>query len=272
MTQINEKIEILSKQPLALALIQIRFSPFMNMKDYIPRIQEKLLKLDFTESQVNPCLEVKITSNGPMSSTSEQWLFSSSDDYENVILDSKQLTYQTTNYGGFKNYYTKYQKICDALVSSAPALESSVLIQRLGLRYVSHIIPNNNDSIDSYIHEGFRINQASIFGSAEKMCTISQAGEVNILNDKKGIIVFRITQGEKGLFLPPDLMPNPPKMKNEFPSNCAIGLIDIDHSYNISNQEKYNRELLEKWFCGMHDNSHNLFMSIISNEGIEKWK
>ena len=144
MTQINEKIEILSKQPLALALIQIRFSPFMNIKDYIPRIQEKLLKLDFTESQVNPCLEVKITSNGPMSSTSEQWLFSSSDDYENVILDSKQLTYQTTNYGGFKNYYTKYQKICDALVSSAPALESSVLIQRLGLRYVSHIIPNKS--------------------------------------------------------------------------------------------------------------------------------
>ena len=99
----------------------------------------------------------------------------------------------------------------DALVSSAPVFERSVLIQRLGLRYVSHIIPSNDDSIDSYIHEGFRINQASVFGTAEKICTISQAGEVNIYGDKKGIIVFRITQGEKGLFLPPDLLPNPPK-------------------------------------------------------------
>lgn len=272
MAQIKRKIEKLSKQPLALALIQIRFSPFMNMKDYIPKIQEKLLSLNFTESQVNPCLEVKITSNGPMASESEQWLFSSADDYENVILDSKQLTYQTTSYGGFENYYTKYQKICDALVSSAPAFERTVLIQRLGLRYVSHIIPSNDDSIDSYIYEGFRINQASVFGTAEKICTISQAGEVNIYGDKKGIIVFRITQGEKGLFLPPDLLPNPPKMQNELPQNCVIGLIDIDHIYNISSQEKYNRKLLENWFEGMHENSHNLFMSIISNEGIEKWK
>lgn len=272
MVQMKRKIEKLSKQPLALALIQIRFSPFMNMKDYIPRIQEKLLVLGFTESQVKPCLEVKITSNGPFPSESKQWLFSSADNYENVILDSKQLTYQTTNYGGFEDYYIKYQRICDALVSSAPTFESSVLIQRLGLRYVNRIIPDNNDSIDSYIHEGFRINQASVFGKAEKICTISQAGEVNILDDKKGIIVFRITQGEKGFFLPPDLLPYPPKMKKEVPSDCAVGLIDIDHIYNIANQEKYNKKLLENWFCGMHENSHNLFMSIISNEGIEKWK
>lgn len=267
------KIEKLSKQPLALVLIQIRFSPFMNMKDYIPQIQEKLLALGFVNCKENPSLEVRITPNGPLATESKQWVFSSFDGYENVILDSKQLTYQTADYDVFEKYYAKYQQICDVLVSSAPTFETSVLIQRLGLRYVDRIIPlDDNDSIDSYISDGFRVNQASVFEAAKKICTISQAGEVNIFEDKKGVMVFRITQGEKGLFLPPDLMPNPPKMKKEIKSDWIIGLIDTDHSYNAIGPEKYNRDFLENMFYGMHDNSHDLFISIVSEEGKKKWK
>ena len=273
MAQRKGQVEKLSKQPLALVLIQIRFSPFMNIKDYIPQIQEKLLKLGFVNCIENPCLEVKITNNGPVPSESKQWFFSSFEGYENVILDSKQLTYQTADYDVFEKYYDKYQQICDALTSSAPNFETSVLIQRLGLRYVDRIIPiNEGDSIDSYISDGFNVSQAAIFGSANKICTVSQAGVVDILKDKKGVVVFRITQGEKGLFLPPDLMPNPPKMKKELKPDCLIGLIDIDHSYNAAGPEKYNKNFLENMFYGMHDNSHDLFMSVVSKEGKEKWK
>lgn len=273
MAQRKGNVEKLSRQPLALVLIQIRFSPFLNMETYIQKIQEKLLPLGFVNCSENPCLEVKITPNGPVHTQSKQWVFSSFDGYENIILDTRQLTYQTADYDVFEKYYAKYQQICDALISSAPTFESSVLIQRLGLRYVDRIIPmRDDDSIDSYISDGFKVNQASVFGSAKKICTISQAGEVDIKDEKKGAIVFRITQGEKGLFLPPDLMPNPPKMKVELKPDCLIGLIDIDHSYNIVGSEKYDRVFLENMFYGMHDNSKDLFMSVVSEEGIEKWK
>lgn len=273
MAQRGVKFEKLSKQPLALVLIQIRFSPFMNIKEYVDKFQEMLLPLGFTNYQENPCLEVQITPKGPRTTESKQWLFSSFNGYENVILDSKQITYQTADYNVFEEYYAKFQKICDALVLSFPTFESSVIIQRLGLRYVNRIIPiNNNDSIDSYISEGFKIKQAPVYRVAEKICTISQAGEVDINADKKGIIVFRITQGEKGLFLPPDLMPNPPKMKITLPQGCVIGLIDIDHLYNIFEPQNYNKELLENLFFGMHDNSLRLFKSIVSEEGRKKWK
>ena len=267
------KIEKLSKQPLALVLIQIRFSPFMNMKDYIPQIQEKLLPLGFVNCRENPSQEVRITPNGPVATDSKQWVFTSFDGYQSVILDSKQLTYQTSDYDVFETYYSKYQQICDVLTSTAPNFETSVLVERLGLRYVDRIIPiDKTDSIDSYISDGFKVKQASIFDAAQKICTISQAGLVNIFEDKKGAVVFRITQGEKGLSLPPDLMSNPPKMKKELEKDCIIGLIDIDHSYNVVGSEKFDRVFLENMFYGMHDNSHNLFMSVVSNEGKEKWK
>ena len=273
MAQRKGKVEKLSKQPLALVLIQIRFSPFMNIENYVHKIQEKLILLGFVNCTENPCLEVRITPNGPVPTQSKQWVFSSFDGYENVILDSKQLTYQTADYDIFEEYYAKFQQICDAVVLSAPNFETSVLIQRLGLRYVDRIIPTNEqDLIDSYISDGFKVKQADVFGTSNKICTISQAGEVDIIDSKRGAIVFRITQGEKGLFLPPDLMPNPPKMKTELQPDCMIGLIDIDHSYNAVGPEKYNKIFLEDMFYGMHDNSHELFMSVVSKEGIEKWK
>ena len=61
-------------------------------------------------------------------------------------------------------------------------------------------------------------------------------------------------------------------MKKELEKDCIIGLIDIDHSYNVVGSEKFDRVFLENMFYGMHDNSHNLFMSVVSKEGKEKWK
>lgn len=267
------KVEKLSKQPLALVIIQIRFSPVMNMQTSVPQIQEKLIKLGYTDFAENPCLEVRITPNGPIPTESKQWVFKSSDGFENIILDTKQMAYQTANYDVFEEFYLRYQKICDIVATAVPNFETSVLIQRLGLRYVDRIIPvNADDSIDSYISDEFKVSQAPVFRDAEKICTISQAGEVEIFEYRKGAMVFRITQGEQGLFLPPDLMPNSPKMKKELPSDSVIGLVDIDHSYNPKEPEKYNRELLENMFYGMHDNTCDLFAAVISREGKEKWK
>ena len=62
------------------------------------------------------------------------------------------------------------------------------------------------------------------------------------------------------------------KMKKEIKPDWIIGLIDTDHSYNAIGPEKYNRDFLENMFYGMHDNSHDLFMSIVSEEGKKKWK
>ena len=102
MAQRKGKIEKLSKQPLALVLIQIRFSPFMNIKDYIPQIQERFVALGFTGFSENQCLEVKITPKGPVSANAKQWVFSSFNGYENIVLDAKQLTYQTSDYDIFE--------------------------------------------------------------------------------------------------------------------------------------------------------------------------
>lgn len=264
----------LSKQPLALVLIQIRFSPFLNMSQYVPKIQDNLRKIGFVEYEEIQGLEFKVSPNGIQSVENKCHVFKTQDQYSNVILDSSQLVYQTSDYDVFEVYYSKFTEIISSVVNEIPDFKSTVSIQRLGLRYVDRIIPmDTNDQIDTYIKKDFQIKQASVFGDQEKICSVSQAGQVPVGVDKTGVIVLRLTQGEKGLVLPPDLMAQAPKLKRELNKNNLIGLIDIDHFYKPKEKLNWlNNDILEEVFYKMHDNSKNMFEDVVSPEGIEKWK
>lgn len=263
----------LSKQPLALVLIQIRFSPFLNMSQYVPKIQDNLRKIGFVEYEEIQGLEFKVSPNGIQSVENKCHVFKTQDQYSNVILDSSQLVYQTSDYDVFEVYYSKFTEIISSVVNEIPDFKSTVSIQRLGLRYVDRIIPmDENDQINTYINKDYQIKQATVFGKQEKICSISQAGQVPIGN-KTGVMVLRLTQGEKGLILPPDLMVQAPKLKKELSKNELIGLIDIDHFFKPKEELNWlDFKVLEEIFYRMHDNSKQLFENVVSPEGIEKWK
>jgi uncharacterized protein (TIGR04255 family) len=265
-------LEKLSKQPLALVLIQIRFSPVTNMEKFIPQIQNGLRTMGYPLVEENGSISITVTPDGVKQIPSKQWVFKTGDECSNIILDGGQLTFQTSDYDAFELFYSRFLSVCTVVFENIESFIKVNLIQRLGLRYVNRIIPENRtDTVDSYIADGFKVSQASLFERQQKVCTISQAGEVAVADDKKGVLVFRITQGEKGLILPPDLMAKPPRMRRELNPDMIIGMIDTDHSYMPLLLLKYDKNELERLFFSMHDNVINLFRSIVSAEGKRKW-
>ena len=58
------ELEILSKQPLALVLMQIRFSPVPLIENYINNIQAALNKLGFPLFEQNDNLSVEVSPKG----------------------------------------------------------------------------------------------------------------------------------------------------------------------------------------------------------------
>jgi len=265
--------EKLSKQPLVLVLIQIRFSPVMNLESYIPQIQAALRMAGYPLIEENDNLAVTVTPDGVRPVHTKQWRFKSGDEYSNVILDGGQLSFQTSDYVCFEQFYERFESVCTNVFENIAGFVQANVIQRLGLRYVDRIIPSGgDDTVDSYIADGFRISQAPVFDSQPKICTVSQAGEAEIEGDKKGVLVVRITQGEKGLFLPPDLMAKPPKMKTGVPEGRLIGMIDTDHSYLPPLLLKYDTAEQKKLFYRMHDNVEKIFHSVVSEEGRTKWQ
>jgi uncharacterized protein (TIGR04255 family) len=264
--------EKLSKQPLALVLIQIRFSPIANIEQYIPQIQNTLRAAGYPLMEENTSISFTITSDSVKQSPSKQWFFKTGNECSNIILDGGQLTFQTSDYDTFESFYERFSSLCICVFKNIESFITANLIQSLGIRYVDRIIPQDKeDAIDSYITDGFRIAQAPLFDGQPKVCTVSQAGEVPIANDKKGILVCRITQGEKGLFLPPDLMAKSPKMKQTLSPDSIIGMIDINHSCLPLEALNYDKDAIDELFFRMHDNVINLFRSVVSEEGKKKW-
>lgn len=267
--------KFLSKQPLALVLIQIRFTPIMEISSYVPMIQSALRNLQFPTYNVEDSLEITLNQASIRQQQRQQWLFKSVDESENIVLDSQQITYQSANYEIFEDFYRKFEEICDAILKVIQNFSKTVFMQRYGLRYVDRINPResgeSNVTIDTYISPDFNIQKAKIFGNQQKVCKIIQAGEVNILGEKKGPLAFRLTQGENSLVLPPDLMGKSPKLRKRFRAEDNIGFIDIDHSYQPPIVEMYDRIELKRMFYAMHDNVHDLFYSIVSEEGVKLW-
>ncbi len=268
--------KILSKQPLALVLIQIRFTPIMEISSYIPKIQSVFRDLCYPRCNVEESLEITLNQMGVTPQKRQQWIFKSLDEYENIVLDSQQITYQSADYDMFENFYGKFEKICDAISKVIQNFSTTVFMQRYGLRYVDCINPQESGdskaTIDTYISSDFNIKKAKIFKNQQKVCKIIQAGEVNILDEKKGPLAFRLTQGENSLILPPDLMHKAPKLRKQINGKDNIGFIDIDHSYQPVIHEKYDKIELKRMFFAMHDNVHELFYSIVSEEGVKLWK
>ena len=140
---------------------------------------------------------------------------------------------------------------------------------------MDQIIPlDTNDTIDSYLNENFIITQPPVFKNQKKVCTVSMAGHIELSENKRGAMSVNLYQGQKGLALPPDLLTRTPKLKRDAGKSERIGLIDMDASFTPApDPEEYNEETVKEIFYRLHDNIiTGFFESVVSKEGIAKWK
>lgn len=259
----------LSKQPLALVLIQLRYLPINKIEERINYIQDQLREGYplFKESH-NVSMDVSRDNLDRI----KVWEFDSIDGYEKICIDRYQVTYQTSDYTCFEKFYEEFEKIIRVLDGEISLFEKGFCV-RYGLRYVDQIIPQgSDDSIDSYLHEGLQIQQPDVFENELKICSVSVAGAIELSEGRTGTMTINGMQSPQGIPLPPDLLVRAPKLKREIHQRQAMGLIDMDASFAISN-ERIEEGLIKKTFYELHDKLIDAFFnSVVSKEGIEKWK
>ena len=267
-------IQKLAKQPLALVLIQIKFTPIENIeKDYLSQIQDFLRKNDYPLINKTQSLSVVMEKESYNSEENPQWIFSSADSFSNIILDKNQFVFQLSNYETFESFFAKFDKLFTEIMNITEH-DKSGYIQRLGLRYVDQIIPiDENDTIDSYFQDTMRIEQPKRFNNKNKCCTTGIYGNVELCEKEDiGNVAIRILQGLKDFSLPPDLENNAPKLVREIDKEKNIGLIDLDCSFEPEKLEKYDFNRIGKLLYKMHDILNDTFFNdVVSKEGVKKW-
>jgi len=266
----------LSKQPLVLVLAQIRFSPILSIEEYIPKIQDFLRKNGYPFSnQHNLIFETAQNEQGDGTQiVIKQWRFESSA-YDTVItIDKEQVVFQTGSYTKFEDFIESYISIINKVFEITEHDKYGIIV-RLGLRYVDHVKKQNDiDNIDSYLRPELQGLVCAEYIDDRKQYSIASIGKTKPSDDFEGQLSIRIIRGEKGLDLPPDLMASAPYSRKPVAFDEEIAIIDMDHYWMGSIEPKINIiEIVKDRFFKLHDTIINSFYnSVVTKEGIEKWK
>ena len=241
----------LQNQPLKIVLAEFRFSPVVQMGDYVPQIQEALRK-QYPVFEQSSEQTIQVQSNNVSVSTGH-WSFISADRKSAVSLNQERLIYTTTDYPRFPKFRGHCQQIVDLLAE----VVNPSLILRVGLRYSDLIEPENGQGIATLVdgHFGYPECYNSI-GVAQRQHTEAT------LRTKEGILVIRSFYGEHDLPCPPDMLNLPVAIRRDTESSERL-ILDFDHIWEAGDEpvELEPVKVLDK-LDSLHETSREAFWKI----------
>lgn len=264
----------LSKQPLALVLIQVRYSVISNMTEYVSSIQDALRRAGFPLETSKKAIKLDISPKEIRQVLIDQWRFETPDKTSSVILDEGQVLLQTTEYDTFEPFLARFLSVFDMIMHETEHTAFGIL-QRLGLRYVDVVRKQNeDDTIDSYLNSGMTGMESAFFQNQNKRYFLAFTGKTALPQSETGALAVRISRGdEESIDLPPDIREEAPIYAVRIPAGEDRAVIDMDHAWEGQLGPGVDKGRVEELFFGLHDTIIEVFHeSVVTKEGIEKWK
>jgi uncharacterized protein (TIGR04255 family) len=264
----------LSKQPLALVLAQVRFSPILTIGNFIPEIQDFLRKTGYPIHPNQQNFLFSIGLDGIKQTDIRQWRFENPSQTAAVLIDQEQVLLETSEYTKFENFIESFIKIL-AYVLQVTEHDKFGIFVRLGLRYVDQIRKQSEtDDIDSYLRPALQGMTCSEYVDNRRQYSIATLGKTKPADTFEGELAIRIFRGEKGLDLPPDLMISAPVNRKTVAPDEEIAMVDMDHYWTGSiGPDIHIPQTIDEMFFRLHGTIINGFHnSVISEEGIKKWQ
>ena len=151
MTTRSRPALLLKNSPLILSLVQVRISPVLQMKSFVPEIQERLRKRGYPRYAEAQTQEIVLTGGPePMLNSSSKWVFGDRDLKTAVVVAREFVTLETTAYETFDLFV---ERMAEALRVVGEVAQVD-LAERLGLRYLDYVRPLGNDSMADYLSAG----------------------------------------------------------------------------------------------------------------------
>lgn len=250
----------LENQPLKFVLAEFRFSPVMEIAEYIPKIQEKLRKqYPIPEKRSEQAFQVQ--SNGIVVNTIERWAFVSADKRSAIDISQERLVFVTSGYSRFE----AFSEFCNAAIDILIKEVSPSLIMRIGLRYSDLVTVNEGEEFTDLVNDHFTVpSVVSGLGGPLHHSTDTY------LNTRVGILAIRTLYGNIPHNCLPDIQGLPIAMSDDpVPSERLI--LDFDHFWEAK-EESVNFDLnfvIDK-LTALHDTSREAFWKLTSDYARDK--
>jgi uncharacterized protein (TIGR04255 family) len=256
--------------PVYFVIAQVRFSPVLNLVSYLPGIQEDFRNAAFPDFKpgfnvqfnVGLLAGLKPGDEQPMQRI-ERYVFSSAEGTETFILDPNALTFQTTEY---KTFDVLMQTLLPRLDHLSATLRLSYF-DRVGLRYLDAVMPQEGESLESYL-----IPQ--VFGMRGKVNgEVQHSFTETMIVVPEGKLLSRVVMQAGPLGFPPDLQFSAAsaKLNPRFAGYTGqYAIIDTD-GFNDTRDQKIDRSTIEKKFRGLHEQVDAVFHAIVSKHAVKVW-
>lgn len=255
----------MSSAPLIYTLAQVKFNPIEQMVESVPQFQN-LLRLngypDFrADSQV--AWTLRQLDKGKQELKSQQnarWSFSNTQRMEGYLLSSDALTFHTTQYDSFADFS---KKLIDGLGWLHETIGLSY-IERIGLRYLNAIVPDNTKTLIDYLHPSL-LGFSSIIEATLKHNFTEIMAEV-----ANGTLVARAVIIEGGVAIPPDLAPLQLETQQKFSTLTGkTAMLDIDHFLN--SRFDFDLQPVKDQLLKSNDAINNTFHAAITDHARDAW-
>ncbi len=255
--------------PLVYVLAQIQFNR-------VPLLEEKwevfhqAIFDQFPEVFPENFVEFLLTPEDqePKPQTVKRWQFFTKDRRTGIILDPGTLIFHTTDYEESNVFFDDMEVILEALL---PALPTSLILKRSGLRYLDVMLPSDTLSLDAMVTDSLRKT-----GLEGIDCRYQHETQTIVhKSPRDSTLVVKYRQSEGGDVLPNDLFPNKlvnaPLTEKLQASNTIASSLDIDHFKGLNKPMGTAQEVVNK-LRDLHTISSNAFLALTTEDAQISWK
>jgi uncharacterized protein (TIGR04255 family) len=268
--------QALPNGPLSVILIQVQYSPIVQIKEYIPAFQDYVRKNGYPLYTPMETEIVRVGRHGePEKEVFEQWVFSAADTQQTIILDSEKITYQVFDVQSY-SFDTFLQEFI-SIVSGLDEIVDISVVSRLGLRYINSIQEKDDASWKKLIAKEFQ-------GPSFPDNILWLEKELNSFSTQKGVFLkdininsnfkLLLSQNPVGLKYPQGIQRFPNNEPEFFESRSKVTFLDLDHFVVFSAAPKLevlNR--LSSIFKALHSVIEDVFFeSVITAEAKKLWQ
>jgi len=259
----DDQYRKLTNQPLQFAIAEFKFSKVLDIKKYIPKLQDALRKQYPSTPLIKSEQSMQVQNGAVTVTTSERWSFLTVDKKAAVEISQERLIYYTADYPRFEGFSTECEKILKVLAT----IVEPGLILRIGLRYGDLIKVEKNETITDFVDPHFEYPKCV----SELGTPVIQRNET-LIKTLFGNLVIRSFYGEHSLSCLPDFQNLPVAIeKNDTLSERMI--LDFDHFWESLNQDTaFNVDEVLKILNDLHETSREAFWKITTDDARNiKW-
>lgn len=260
----------LANPPVFFSLGQVQFNHLLSLGSYMPAIQERFIEAGFpaytpSSFHVMPVIHAP---GGPIMSqqATERHLITNLERTEGFVLQVNSLTYITTSYQDFEHFSTRLKLGLEILLQSLPDTRHLHTVERIGIRYLNAIVPQEGESLHKYLQP----RCIGMIDVVEDTSLGHSFTEVNLVRPNVGQVVFRSIIQNSPLTPPVGLLPDDLALADKFnfpPSLHAV----LDADAFIQSRNRFTIESIQQQLGCLHDLTDTCFARSVTPEALEIW-